>query len=83
MKVAVKRFPHSTRSGRSRNRTAMTPRCRLQIMNELMIEDREDLQRFRVWLGQHPVPRLVDWLVEAGFARRPLLIALNAERWRV
>ena len=48
-----------------------------------MIEDREDLQRFRVWLGQHPVPRLVDWLVEAGFARRPLLIALNAERWRV
>lgn len=49
-------------------------------MNGLMIEDMEDLQRFRAWLGQQPVPRLVGWLVETGFAHRPLLIALNAER---
>ncbi|MFM7804527.1 MAG: hypothetical protein ACKPGK_08550 [Verrucomicrobiota bacterium] len=48
-------------------------------MNGFMIEDMEDLHRFRAWLGQQPVPRLVDWLVEAGVAHRPLLIALNAE----
>lgn len=30
-------------------------------------------------MGQQPVPRLVDWLVEAGVAHRPLLIALNSE----
>jgi len=48
-------------------------------MNGFMIEDMEDLHRFRAWLGQQPVSRLVDWLVEAGVAHRPLLIALNAE----
>ena len=55
------------------------PLYRLALMNGFMIEDMEDLHRFRAWLGQQPVPRLVDWLVEAGFAHRPLLIALNAE----
>jgi hypothetical protein len=29
--------------------------------------------------GEIPDPAKVDWLVEAGFAHRPLLIALNAE----
>lgn len=48
-------------------------------MNGFMIEDMGDFHRFRAWLGQQPVPRLVDWLVEAGVAHRPLLIALNAE----
>ena len=52
---------------------------RLAFMNGFMIEDMEDFHRFRAWLGQQPVPRLVDWLVEAGVAHRPLLIALNAE----
>ena len=48
-------------------------------MNGFMIEDMGDFHRFRAWLGQQPVPRLVDWLVEAGVAHRPLLIALSAE----
>jgi len=55
------------------------PLYRLALMNGFMIEDMEDLHRFRAWLGQQPVPRLMDWLVEAGFAHRLLLIALNAE----
>ena len=44
----------------------------------LMIQDIEDIQRFRAWLGQQPVPQLVEWLVEAGFAHRPILVALTA-----
>ena len=43
-----------------------------------MIQDREDLQRLRTWLGEQPVPRLVEWLVEAGFAHRPFLVAMTA-----
>jgi hypothetical protein len=43
-----------------------------------MIQDNHDLQRFRTWLGEQPVPRLVEWLVDAGFAHRPLLVALTA-----
>ena len=50
----------------------------MALFKRIMIDNREDLQRLRTWLGEQSVPRLVGWLVEAGFAHHPFLVAMTA-----